>query len=79
MRPMTYSFKSSGRGNKDLLNEGMKDKDVNVAPNQYETEKYDATIVVDPKNKLVAVKIIALNSLLLFYQYSELVIAKTSC
>lgn len=51
MPDKTYSFKNSSRVGKDILNEGIRDKHINVAPNQYETAKYNCTTVVDPKNK----------------------------
>ena len=53
MPDKTYSFKNSSRVGKDILNEGIRDKHINVAPNQYETAKYNCTTVVDPKNKWV--------------------------
>ncbi|CAH1793150.1 unnamed protein product [Owenia fusiformis] len=36
----TYGFKSTKRDARDFLNFGKKDKDINVAPNQYTAEKY---------------------------------------
>ena len=50
---MTYRFKNTGREGKDVLNEGIIDKDIKVAPNQYETQKYNSTSVADPNNKWV--------------------------
>ncbi|XP_074640056.1 protein STPG4-like [Tubulanus polymorphus] len=38
--PLTYNFKSTGRKGKDLLNRGIKDKDINVSPNKYPIENY---------------------------------------
>jgi len=51
MPEMTYRFKNTGRVGKDVLNEGIVDKNIDVAPNQYETLKYNCTSVTDPKNK----------------------------
>ncbi|XP_067941690.1 protein STPG4-like [Watersipora subatra] len=51
MAPMTYRFKNTGREGRDVLNEGIIDKDIKVAPNQYETLKYGCTTVNDPNNK----------------------------
>lgn len=48
---MTYRFKNTGRVGKDILNENIRDKDVKVSPNQYDTAKYLATSVNDPNNK----------------------------
>lgn len=51
MPQMTYRFRNTGRTGKDVLNEGLKDKNIEVAPNQYETQKYNCTEVTDPNNK----------------------------
>ena len=36
----TYGFKDTSRYGKDVLNFGKKDKDINIAPDAYNTEKY---------------------------------------
>ena len=48
---MTYRFKNTGRDEEDVLNEGIIDKNIKVAPNQYETAKYGCTAETDPNNK----------------------------
>ncbi|XP_046582502.1 LOW QUALITY PROTEIN: protein STPG4-like [Haliotis rubra] len=39
-KPATYNFKAAGRDAFDVLNFGLKDKDVNVSPTAYGTEQY---------------------------------------
>ncbi|BFZ07148.1 hypothetical protein BsWGS_10187 [Bradybaena similaris] len=39
-KPATYRFKAGERFASDVLNFGLKDKNVNVAPNAYSTQKY---------------------------------------